>query len=54
MPVHRTTVKGKPAYQWGNQKKYIYTAGNKKSRETAKDKAEKQGRAIEHSIREKN
>jgi hypothetical protein len=49
MPVHRTTVKGKPAYQWGNQKKYTYTPGNKASALAAKKKAIKQGLAVAHS-----
>lgn len=47
MPIRRTTVKGKPAYQWGTHgKKYPYSPGNKASREQAKKKALKQGRAI--------
>jgi len=46
MPVHRTTVKGKPAYQWGaTGKKYPYTPGNKASRERAKERARAQGLA---------
>ncbi|MFW9873060.1 MAG: hypothetical protein ACFFG0_08175 [Candidatus Thorarchaeota archaeon] len=50
MPVHRTivTIRGEthPAYQWGNHgKKYPYIAGDEKSREAAKKKAEAQGRA---------
>jgi len=32
-------------YQWGNQKKYYYKSGDKKSREKAKEKAYKQARA---------
>lgn len=44
MPVRRTTVDGKPAYQWGaTGKKYPYTSGNKTSRERAKKKAQAQG-----------
>jgi len=47
MPVHRTTVNGKPAYQFGDSgKKYTYTAGNAASRLAAKKKAIKQGLAI--------
>lgn len=47
MPVHRTTVNGKPAYQWGSSgKKYVYTAGNKASMKRAKMKAIKQGLAV--------
>jgi len=46
MPVRRTTVKGKPAYQWGTTgKKYPYTPGNKASRERAKERARAQGLA---------
>lgn len=37
-------------YKWGDSgKKYKYTIGNRKSRENAKNKAKKQGRAIEAS-----
>jgi hypothetical protein len=47
MPVHRTTVNGRPAYQWGESgKKYTYTPGNAASREAAKKKAIKQGLAV--------
>lgn len=47
MPVHRTTVNGKPAYQWGDTgKKYTYTANNATSRLAAKKKAIKQGLAV--------
>jgi len=47
MPVHRTTVKGKPAYQYGTTgAKYPYTPGSKASRERAKQKAINQGLAI--------
>ena len=42
MPIHR----GSNFYQWGNQTKYYYTPGNKKSRESALKKAQKQARAI--------
>lgn len=46
MPVHRGKDSKGPYYQWGDSgKKYHYTAGNKESRERAKKKAEKQGRA---------
>lgn len=47
MPIHRTTVDGKPAYQWGKTgKKYSYTAGSESSRERAKKKAIQQGLAV--------
>lgn len=50
MPVRRTTKQGRPAYQWGNAgKKYAYTPGDKASRERAKTKARKQGRAVNAS-----
>ena len=50
MPVERSTNNGKPCYRWGNEGKcYSYTAGDKASRETAKRKAESQGRAIQAS-----
>ena len=46
MPVHRTTFKGKPAFQWGKHgKKYTYKVKNKKSRNWAKRKAYRQGYA---------
>ncbi len=46
MPVHRGKDSEGPYYQWGKSgKKYRYTAGDKGSRESAKAKAEKQGRA---------
>ena len=36
----------RPYYQWGDSgKKYHYTSGNKRSREAAKEKARRQGRA---------
>ncbi|MGA7096127.1 MAG: hypothetical protein WB245_01010 [Acidimicrobiia bacterium] len=50
MPVHRGKDGDGPYYQWGDAgKKYHYTAGDKKSREAAKDKATKQGKAIRAS-----
>jgi hypothetical protein len=45
MPVHRSQDSNGCYYQWGNQKKYYYIAGNIKSRENAKKKANLQGRA---------
>jgi hypothetical protein len=38
MPVHKTTLKGKPAYQWGEH-------GTKYTGSDAKEKATKQGQA---------
>lgn len=49
MPVHKTTDKGKPAYEWGNQTKYSYKAGSKASALRAKKKAIKQGLAVARS-----
>jgi hypothetical protein len=46
MPVHRSKDSKGPYYRWGESgKKYHYEAGNARSRERAKEKAEKQGRA---------
>ena len=50
MPVHRGKDSDGSYYQWGDSgKKYHYEAGDKNSRERAKDKAEKQGRAARAS-----
>lgn len=50
MPVKRTTKGGRPAFKWGTTgKAYTYTPGNKKSRQAARARAERQGRAIEAS-----
>lgn len=50
MPVHRGKDSKGPYYQWGDHgKKYRYEAGNKQSREAAKEKAERQGRAARAS-----
>lgn len=47
MPLMRCTKNGKPAYKWGESgKPYTYTPGNEASRERAKNKAIRQGRAI--------
>jgi hypothetical protein len=47
VPVHRRKDKDGPYYQWGDSgAKYHYEAGNEKSRETAKAKAQRQGRAV--------
>lgn len=39
-------------YQWGDQKKYYYECGNKEAAKRAKEKASKQGQAIEISRHE--
>jgi len=50
MPIKRSTKNGKPCYKWGDAGKcYPYTAGDASSRARAKNKAKKQGRAIERS-----
>lgn len=50
MPVKATTKNGKPGYKYGESGAvYTYTPGNEASRERAKEKAAKQGRAIEMS-----
>lgn len=50
MPVHRRKDSKGPYYEWGDSgKKYHYTAGDEKSRDAAKEKAKKQGRAARAS-----
>lgn len=50
MPVRRGNDSKGPYYQWGESgKKYRYQAGDKSSRAKAKQKAERQGRAIRAS-----
>jgi hypothetical protein len=50
MPVHRGKDSRGPYYQWGHSgKKYHYESGEKKSRESAKQKATKQGQAARAS-----
>ena len=47
MPVQKTTKNGKPAYKWGKSgHPYTYTSGDEASRERARAKAAKQGRAV--------
>jgi len=47
MPVMRCWEGGKPGYKWGKQGKcYTYKLGDKVSRQKAKNKAKKQGKAI--------
>ena len=46
MPIRRGTDVIGSYYQWGSQKKYYYKTNNKRSRDSAKDKAKKQARAI--------
>ena len=50
MPVHRGQDSKGPYYQWGDSgKKYHSQAGDKTSRENAKKRAERQGRAARAS-----
>jgi hypothetical protein len=46
VPVHRGKDSKGPYYQWGESgKKYHYESGDKESRDEAKEKARRQGRA---------
>ena len=48
MPVHSCQEDGKPGFKWGTHGHcYTYTRGNKQSKERARNKAIKQGRAIQ-------
>jgi hypothetical protein len=50
MPVHRGKDEKGAFYQWGDSgRKYHYTTGNTSSRNAARKKAEKQGRAARAS-----
>ena len=50
MPVKRSTKDNKPCYKYGDEGKcYTFSAGDKESRERAKELAARQGRAIEAS-----
>lgn len=47
MPIERTTKGGKPGFRFGKTGKvFVYTPGNKSSRERARKAAARQGRAI--------
>lgn len=47
MPTERGSDSKGPFYRWGKSgAKYHYTPGNENSRKRAKEKADKQGRAI--------
>ncbi len=47
MPTERTTKNGKPGFRFGpTGRVYTYTPGNRRSRNAARDKAARQGRAI--------
>jgi hypothetical protein len=52
MPVHKVTVKGRPAFQWGNSgKKYPYIPGNAASMKRAKQHAINQGLAVAYKTK---
>lgn len=54
MPVMPCRKDGKPGYKWGeNGFCYTYTPGNERSRQAAIRKAQRQGRAIEASKRQR-
>ena len=47
MPLKRTTKNGRPAFKYGDSgKAYSYKPGDKTTRELAKKKALRQGRAM--------
>lgn len=46
MPVRRGQDSKGSYYRWGGLKKYYYKPGNARSRELARSKAEKQGKAV--------
>jgi hypothetical protein len=46
MPVHRSRDHRGPYYQWGDSgKRYHYQAGDRRSRDRAKEQANRQGQA---------
>ena len=48
MPVKSCRKEGKPGWKWGDSGYcYTYTKGNKQSSDRAKEKASRQGRAIQ-------
>lgn len=47
MPVRVGIDSTGPYYQWGDQKKYYFLKGSPSSRKRAREKAERQGAAIE-------
>ena len=50
MPTHQGRDSNGSYYQWGNHgKRYYYVTGNKRSRELARNKANRQGVAIKAS-----
>lgn len=47
MPTQSCRREGQPGYKWGEEGFcYIYESGDENSRKSAKEKADKQGRAI--------
>ena len=54
MPVRECSENGLPGYKWGSKGKcYTYKPGNERSRQAAVRKAQRQGRAIEASKRQR-
>lgn len=50
MPVKKCEKDGKPGYKYGDEGKcYTYEKGNEEERKKAKEKAFKQGAAIQHN-----
>ena len=48
MPIQSCQIKGRPGYRWGDSGTcYAYTHGSSASERAAREKAERQGRAIE-------
>ena len=47
MPLRNSHDSRGPYWAWGNNKRYYYKVGNKKSRDNAKAKAMAQARAIQ-------
>jgi len=55
MPLTKCRIKGQPGYKWGSSGTcYPYTPGDAASRNAARAKAERQGRAIEQSKHEES
>ena len=47
MPVEQCSSRGRPGYRWGKSGKcYVYNPNSTQSKVAARNKAEKQGRAV--------
>lgn len=51
MPVENGEDKYGSYFRWGRGKKYYYIVGNKRSRDYAKLKAQRQGRVVWYRIK---